>query len=338
MDIRDFDLEPDERVFRTRGPAASGAAPRMIGGAALLGLSVVGFVIALYSRVDQFTLHFMTTMPALLGIGAIVAARTTARTPHEVGVGPGGVRVASDRGAQTFGWDQIAWSTVATAPLTNRRLLTLYDTGGRALVVLSDALDDFDALIEAVVTRIAAKGDPTTDRIQAAKAKRSAVFMALGGVAFLALAVSVASMTRSDLRAARLLKEAAVPGQARIERRFLAPNGVTPRLEYRITTPEGRSATRNAEVVRPVWDALEGAQTVPVLYVPGEPSISRLAIGEAEDRDAFKNPVIGYGLPAIVALMSILFLVASALMWRGLDIDLDSKTGRLSIKKFGTGR
>jgi len=28
---------------------------------------------------------------------------------------------------------------------------------------------------------------------------------------------------------------------------------------------------------------------------------------------------------------------AAALQWRGWDIDLDSKTGKISIKRFGTG-
>ena len=40
----------------------------------------------------------------------------------------------------------------------------------------------------------------------------------------------------------------------------------------------------------------------------------------------------------MVAVMSLFFLVVSVLMWRGLDIDMDSKTGRVSIKRFGTGR
>jgi hypothetical protein len=31
-------------------------------------------------------------------------------------------------------------------------------------------------------------------------------------------------------------------------------------------------------------------------------------------------------------------LVGAGLQWNGWDIDLDSKTGKISIKRFGTGR
>ena len=334
----DSTREPEEIVFPIRPTAASGAVLWLIGGLGALGLAAVGLVVAEAARVNPISLQVMTTLPTLIGIGALLAAWATTHTPREVGVGPGGVRIKTRRGSQLYRWDRVGWSTVQPGTLNGRRHLILYDTGGRPLARLSDALEDFDGLVRAIAEGIAAKGDQTADRVRSSRGKRSAVFMAGTGVVGLAVAAAVAWMTYRELRADRLLRESAVPGEAQIEQRFLAPNGVTPRLVYRITAPGGRSATRNAEVARPVWDALAGARTVPVLYIPDEPGISRLAFGEAEDRDPFKQPLIGYGLPVAVALLSLFFLATAVLMWLGWDIDLDSKTGRVSIKRFGTGR
>ena len=46
----------------------------------------------------------------------------------------------------------------------------------------------------------------------------------------------------------------------------------------------------------------------------------------------------GYGMSAVGLVVGLFFLGASVLQWRGWDIDLDSKTGKISIKRFGTGR
>jgi hypothetical protein len=39
-----------------------------------------------------------------------------------------------------------------------------------------------------------------------------------------------------------------------------------------------------------------------------------------------------------LALISLFLMAAAVLQWRGWDIDLDSKTRKISIKQFGTGR
>jgi len=177
--------------------------------------------------------------------------------------------------------------------------------------------------------------DTTSEAL--AKARRSAVFVGMGGIAFIMLSVFVVVETRDTIRAERRFQEAAVPGQARIEERHMAPNGFTPSLVYRIIAPGGRSARRNAEVERSVWDQLAGCVAVPVFYVPDEPEISHLAAGEVEDLSLFKQPLLGYGMPAVLTVMSLFFLAAAALQWRGWDIDLDSRTGCLSIKRFDAG-
>ncbi len=134
---------------------------------------------------------------------------------------------------------------------------------------------------------------------------------------------------------AQLLKESGVETDAEIVERFLAPNGVTPRLVYRVTSPDGRSATRNAQLERMVWQDLEGEKTVRVRYVPDEPSISRVLEGEVEDR---QQNDLGYVACAIGAAMSLAFLAFASLLAFGYSLDVDSKTGKVSIKPYGTGR
>jgi hypothetical protein len=189
--------------------------------------------------------------------------------------------------------------TAASVP--NRRLLKLYDARGKRFAKLSNALGDFDLLVELIDKRIAAKEGDTAGRIQLAKAKRTAVFSGLVGIVLLGLAGALAWMAHEEMRAARLLETTGVLGAAEIEERILA-------------------------------------RDVSVIYVPEDPSISRLAFGEVKEDDPLKRPLTGYGVPAIAAVMSLFFLAMAALYWRGWGLDMDWKSGRFSIKRFGSGR
>ncbi len=338
--MTDIEILHDEAeyLFLRRESAAMNSVWWLLGGLGMLGFAVVGFVVALLTHVDQLSLHTISTLPALVGLGMITAAWTLARTPRQVAVGPVGLCIEGRRGSRRYTWSQIGWTNVTSGALHYRPQLVVYDANGKTIAKLSGAFDEFDTMVELVAQRIADKKDGTSDQIRARKAKRSALICGTVGILLLAVAAFNAWMTHRDQRAQRLLEEAGIPGAAEIERRFLAPNGITPRLEYRVTTPDGRSATRNAEVTRSYWDSLEGETTVPVTYVPDEPEISKLQIGEPEERDLTKKPLIGYGLSALVSVICLALLAAAVFQWYGWDIDLDSKTGKLSIKRFGTGR
>jgi hypothetical protein len=330
-------LEP-EGIFRVRKQASSHAVLWLLGGIGLVGFAIFGFLVAILIGVHQIGLHSMTTLPMVLGFGALYAAWTKFHAPREVGVGPNGIRIDTGRESRTLGWDRIGWSTVQMGGMGFQRSLRIYNVKGRRLADLSDAIEDFDGLVDLIKQHITAKGDQTADKIQWSKAKRTAALAAVVGVLALVISGFLAWDNHNEIRAARLLEQSSVPGRAEIEERFLAPNGITPRLVYRVTTPDGRSATHNAEVERRVWDKLEAAKSVPVLYVPEDPSISRLLIGEVQSRDSSHNPLIGYGLPAAGAALGLFFIGAAVVLFCGWSIDLDSKTGRLSIKRFGSGK
>jgi len=336
VDEPEASSEPMERVFRPAGSPGRRAAIATIGGLVMLAVAALGFAAMLRYDPGVLLQTLLTTAPLLLGTGALASAVTTARTPREVRVSPTGLQITTARDTQTYEWARVGWSNRAVASHSNRRILKIYDVKGRLLATLSDTIAEYDAMAEAIAERIAAKGDPTTERVQLTQARRVAVFLGLSAILMLALFASLAWITHRDLRAERLLKSAAVPGEARIEKRYRARSGFTSSLVYRITTPDGKSASRLAEVRRPVWDTLQGAETVAVIYVPGEPEISRLADGEPPDRDLTNHPLFGYGASAIGVLFSILSLTVSVIAWCGWDIVHDRKTGKISFKRFGT--
>jgi hypothetical protein len=330
--------EAAEFLFFRSGSAGTKASWWLAGGLVSLGLAVFGATVAMIGRVDQLSLTMMATVPAVIGVGALTVAWSLAKSPLQVAVGPRGLSIEGRSGRQHYTWDRIGWATVGTVSMTNRRQLVVYDTAGKTIATLSEAFDDFDTMADLVREHIAAKGDDTSERIRSGKAVRSALLCGTVGLLMLGGSGAMAWKTHRDQIAAQRLEEEAVPGEAEIVRRFLAPNGVTPRIEYRITTPDGRTATRNAEAFRSEWDRLAGAKTVAVVYVPDDPAISRLAAGEPKERDVTSRPAVAYGVCVLGGVISLFLVAAGVLQWYGWDIDLDSKTGKLSIKRFGTGR
>jgi hypothetical protein len=145
----------------------------------------------------------------------------------------------------------------------------------------------------------------------------------------------IAWKTHENQRALRLLAEHGEPGEAEIIRRFVAPNGITKRVEYKVTNSAGLTATRNVEVEPSYWDRLEGAKSIAVIWVPNEPSASRLALGEAKDREFTNTPAGGYGLAALGGLLGAFLLVASPFMWNGWDLAHDAKSRKWSLKRYG---
>src|SRR5262245_728349 len=111
MDEADSLPELGEEVFEVRPTATSTTVLWLAGGVAAFGVAAVGFVLTLLLQLDPISMHLVTTLPAIFGVGALLAGWTMARTPREVGVGAGGLRIQSRRGSHVYGWDQIGWST-----------------------------------------------------------------------------------------------------------------------------------------------------------------------------------------------------------------------------------
>jgi hypothetical protein len=319
-------------IFRARKPP--NGLPYLIGGIGFCAVAVLGFFAALVGHVQQPTLTLMTTTPGMIGGIAIVAGWRMMRAPLEVRVGRPGMLLVFRKKSERLPWGEMAFA-MAERDLMRQRRMKIYNPRGRLVASLTDSLEDFDDLIELVDARLAARPDPAKNKVGLRKARRMAVINGVCGALILCGSVALAWHTREEARSAKLLRDAGVETDGEIVERFLAPNGVTPRLVYRVTNPQGNSATRNAEMERIVWDELANEKKVRVVYVPDEPSISRVLEGEVQER---QQNEVGYLGCAFGAAMGLFFLAFAGLLACGYSIDVDSKTGKVSIKQYGTGR
>lgn len=304
-------------------------------GMALGAAAVAGFAIAIVANVDQMRLHAITTLPCLFAVGAFGLAWNLARSPRRVTLDASGMTLEKRNGSAQIAWNEIGYATVKEMQYSKRKKLCIYDCQGKSMASIQDGFDGFDRLRDLVLAKVAAREDDAAERIRLQKSKRAALGAVALGLGMAAASGGVATTTHRDQRAAALLAAEGVPGEAEILRRFVAPNGITTRIEYQIAGADGHTATRNAEVERPVWELLEGMSKVSVIYVPQEPEISRLEFGEPQETDLTKTPAGGYTLSALGAVMALFSFGAAVLFWRGYDLKTDPATGKLALKRFG---
>jgi hypothetical protein len=326
---------PVEQTFNRSRSASLTGTFLFFAGLGCLGLAVVGFGIAIVGRPGQLGLHAMSTMPAILGVAALTGSWSLLRTPYRVSVGSEGLTIENKRGTQFLRWDDVGCAALETAGSSHRRRLNITDPNGKSIVKLDQSFERFEDLSAMISSHVDAMGDGTAERILRTKAKRQGTLAFVVG-SFLAMAcVFVAWKTQDDQRALRLLEEKGEPGEAEIVRRFVAPNGFTKRVEYKVVNSAGVSATRNVEVEPGFWNRLEGVKSIEVISVPDEPAISRLPLGEVREKDLTKTPAGGYGLAAIGGLLAMFLLGASPFMWNGWDLGHDSKTKKWSVRRYG---
>jgi hypothetical protein len=329
------DVTVDTLVFRRQKAAVTTSALWLGAGIIFIGFGVFGFALAVFTGAGVFQMHAMATLPSIMGFAAIIRGWIGTRTPDEVAVGRQELEITTGNRTRRYSWNAVGWANMRTTA-AGSRLLQVYDSRGRTIAKLGDSLTNFDEMAEAIRAHITSKRDSTADRIQLSKARRLAVVAGLAGPVLVCSSIAVAFLIYSDRRAVRLLEDRGVPGEADIVKTFLAPDGVTRRLIYRVKTPAGNAEERNAEVQPVVWAMLTHAKTVQVRYVPDEPSISRLAVGEVEEDDPSKNPLLGYGASAFIGLLGLACIAAVPLFWRGQTVDWDSKARRFRIKPYGT--
>jgi hypothetical protein len=324
-----------EHVFLRSDSAGASGTLLMLAGAGGLVVAALGFTLALFGRPGLIALHAMSTLPAILSIGALTAGWTVLRTPRRVRVDRDGLTIESKSSARHRYWSEVGCASVGNAAMSHRRFLNITDPNGQSIVKLDESFDRFDEMVALISSHVEAKGDDTAARLLRKKARRQAILPFVFGLLMAVGCIFIAKTTRDEQRAARLLEEKGQPGQAEIVRRFVAPNGVTKRVEYKVVGVDGRPRTRNVEVEPAYWDSLEHAKSIDVIVVPGEPDVSRLESGEVTDKDFTKTPAGGYGRAALGGLLALFMLVASPFMWNGWDLSLDSKTRKWSVKRYG---
>jgi hypothetical protein len=331
-------MEPNEsptRVYRVEDSAFQ-AWMWFAAGIGLISVAAVGFFIAVRGQVGQFQLQALSTLPTVMAVAAFAKAWVARRQPREIEVSPRGLKVTRGTRQDSIDWDHIVWAAVDKTSLSQQPRLRAYDARGTKLLSVSDSLPGFEELVARVKSELAGRYGENSEAIRMRKARRGAIFMVGASLFLILIVVANLLLTRDRERAKELLRTDGVPGTAKVVRRFIAPNGVTRRLEYEVRGADNQPGTRNAEVSPIYYDEIADAETVPVVYVPSEPKISRLANGEVIKADISDKPAVMYGLCAALSILCIVFLAAAAFQWKGYEIDYNKETRKFSIKPFGT--
>ncbi|MBN2211304.1 MAG: hypothetical protein JW709_07905 [Sedimentisphaerales bacterium] len=308
----------------------------IIGGGVCVVWAILGMIVAFRGNVNQISLQGMTTIPLMMALFLFYRAWLIVKAPREIHLSVKGISIITKYHQQDISWDDIG--LVLNEAALGGKQIKIFNGEGRKLMVLPDAFVDFEILADTILDTVAQKNVQRNQFIAKRKARRTAIFIGSVGLVFLAGAISLLWMARREQNDIERLKTSAVVGEAQIVRRFLAPNGVTPRLEYGIVDAEGMMVKRNAEVTRSYWDSLENVESVAVRYVPDDVRISRLLKGEVEDKDIMNSPKGMYVVGLMGIGMSLFFLVGAVILFLGYDMDFDSKTHKFSIKRYGAGR
>jgi hypothetical protein len=312
--------------------------PWFVGSAGLIVFAVLGFVVAMVGNVDQFQLQTMTTLPTMGALALFVKGWSISRLPRQVDVGDRALRIVRGKRDDVFDWDEIGWVADDKSPISQQPRITIYNTRGKKIVAISDSFAEYEQLASDVKGEFAKRYGASNEALRMRKARRTAIWMTVASLLLLGVAIANFFLARNNARAKELLETKAMRGNAKVLRRFIAPNGHTRRLEYEVREAGGLTGKRNVEVYPDFWDTTDGVEQVPVMYVPGEPEISCLVVGEVMKEDFSDNPKVMYGMCALLGVMCIVFFVAAALLWRGWELTIDSDTKRIKLKPFGTGK
>ena len=305
----------------------------LAGGVALVVVATAGFFLSLRTSPNLFAFHMMTTMPMILAVGLFASAFATLRSPTRVIITPHDLTVF--RGQTEFGrwrWDQLAMTSGVQSSFNAKRIIKLYGDSGKVLVRLSDDLHDFDAMAAQIKLRMSQNPSAQRTKVAHHTGRRKGLGLMIGGLAFFALAVANGWLATHDRNAKDLLLTQGQPAQAIVIRKFTAPDGRTRRLEYKVDAPN--APTENVEVAPAYWTMLREGQRIGVTAVPGRPDISHLVAGQIDD-SMQADPKVMLLLSIAIAFISIIFFVAGALSWRGVELKWDKERSRPKFVRIG---
>lgn len=304
------------------------------GGIGLLVVALGGFVLALLTRTNPLSLHLTTTLPTIIAVGLFMTGYRFARSPREVAFSQEGLRVCFGKSDKLLSWNEIAWGDVQTQAITNRKLMAMYGTDGKVLLKLPSNLEGFDALVAAIKQHLSDHPSPHASAVRWRKSRRTATALLVGAVIALAGATWTAWMAYDTQRAEQLMRTRGVDGEGIVIRKFIAPDGRTHRIEYRVAGAGEAAELHNVEIDNALWAILDTGAHVPVRTVPGHPEIAQLQVGEIEDEFLNPSPKLNVLLSVGLFLMAVLFLVGAILGFKGIDIATDPTTGKLKIDRL----
>lgn len=312
--------------FAVYGDPRSRAYLLIAGGVGLALFAVAGFFVALRSNPSAFGLQAMTTLPMMGAIGLFAAAWRVLSLPQHVDLDDGGIRITARSGkVGSWSWDDIAFVETGQ-DFSGTRQLSIYGLNGRRLARLSNRFDNFEVMVQSIQRRMADRASPSRVQAERRKHRKTGALLMFGGVVAWIMAGVNVWMALSDREAQRLLSERGVPAMATVVEKFIAPDGRTHRIMYRVDHVPADSTPANVEIEPALWTTLDEGTPINVVAVPGRPDISRLAVGQIDDNFTPK-PEIMLLVCAAVAVMGIVFFVGGVLSWIGIEIKFDSEFG-----------
>jgi hypothetical protein len=314
-------------VFRMPGASRGKAHLSLAGAAGLVLVTIVGFFLALHLNKGMFDLQLMTTVPMLGAVGLFMAGWRTLRSPVELRLSDRGIEIIGRKAEiGQWSWDRLAFADTATTAMGSKQFLRIYNTDGRLLARLSQDFENFDGMVASIQQRLAQRASPAGTHVERRKARRTGTFLMLGGVLAWALAGINVWFAISDRQAAELMTKQGVPTAATIVNKFIAPDGRTHRVEYRVAGAGHDAPLVNVEIEPLLWITLQAGSRIQVIAVPGHPEISRLLAGQIDDHFA---PAPGTTLLVSVgvALLGVFFFVGGILARRGIDIRFNNTSG-----------
>lgn len=303
----------------------------LVAGVLAIGWAIVGLGLSLRVDVSQFTLHAMTTVPILMGISLISAGLAKRRGPDRIVVSKQGLLVEKQGEEQLTPWSDLAWAKVESVGMQQQKHLRLYNSQGEVALSLPNAVEDFEELCEVVIEKVGDSQIEVATQVGKSTTRRNAILMLIVGPLLGVAAVFVTLENRKEGEAAALLQTQGQVATAEIVERFTAPNGRTRRLKYRLNAD---SPEENVEVEPAIWEALAGARQVDVVTVLGRPDISRLVKGQV-DNDHGMSSMEKWLIPLAGGLMALFFTVFGLFSWFGWDIEIDDKTKKMRITRYG---
>ena len=332
-------INKDSMVFEIPDRTRSAGWWLFLGGLGALLIAALSFVVALTGDGSQVMLHLTCTLPTIFGVGMIAQGWRMSRGIQRVAITGRTIELWMGGVSSSYEWPDVGSAVVSPTMMGSGKQCVLRNQQGKSIAVLSNGFPNFEDLTALIIERV--KTQPVNaDESQILRKARKAAVKTIAIALFLfVMSILLIWMTYDEQRTEALLKAQPTIGIAKIDRLFIAPNGVTKRAEYTVTNSAGETGSRNVELSPAVYDALEaaGATTIEVRFVDSEPDVSEPLLGEVITKDTLDGPLVRFALGGVLALISLFFIGAGIVQWNGKDIDMDSKTGKISIVKFGQG-
>jgi hypothetical protein len=306
----------DTQTFELPGSAVTKAYWQLAGAVALILFSLANFFVALRVNVTMINLQLTCTVPMLLAVFLIATAIRTLRMAVFVQITPEALQIRRRSGAMlVLPWQRIVVVNTGSPPLTSKKHLTLYDAGGKVLARLAEDFQNFQDMELAIRARQVQS--PQQSHVKRGQNRRKGVFFMVFGVVFTALGAANAWIALKEHSDNDLFQKLGRPTNAAVVRQFIAPDGRTHRIEFRVDDVPNAPVV-NVEANQFLWAAMKPGQHIPVVAVPGRPDIAHLAIGEVRNN---LTPPFGMMmlLSVVISVFAIAVFVVGVLVFRGMQ-------------------